>query len=68
MLPQAHDIGQAVSYAHTILGNVIIWVAGLHATAALFHHFILGDNVLTSMLPDWRRVAVSPGKASRHPA
>ena len=55
MLPQAHDVGQTVSYVHTILGNIIIWAAGAHAVAALFHHFVLRDNVLISMLPDWRR-------------
>ena len=54
MLVQAHDVGQAVSYIHTVLGNVIIWGAGLHAAAALFHHFVLRDNVLISMLPAWR--------------
>jgi cytochrome b561 len=57
MLAQAHDVGQAVSYIHTILGNVIIWGAGLHAAAALFHHFVLRDSVLISMLPDWRHPA-----------
>lgn len=62
MLPQAHNVGQAVSYVHTILGNVIIWAAGLHAIAALFHHLVLRDNVLISMLPDWRR---SPASAAR---
>jgi cytochrome b561 len=68
MLPQAHDVGQTMSYVHTILGNVIIWAAGFHAVAALFHHFILRDNVLTSMLPGWRRAAASSDKASREPA
>ena len=51
LLPPAHDLGQTVAYIHTILGNAIIWLAGLHAAAALFHHFILRDNVLRSMLP-----------------
>jgi cytochrome b561 len=68
LLPQAHDVGQTVSYVHTILGNLIVWAAGLHAIAALFHHFVLRDNVLTSMLPDWRRAATSSAKASREPA
>jgi cytochrome b561 len=68
MLPQSHDVGQALSYVHAILGNIIVWVAGLHAVAALFHHFVLRDNVLISMLPDWRRAARSPGKESRERA
>jgi cytochrome b561 len=53
MLPQNHDLGQSLAYIHTILGNVIIWLAGFHAAAALFHHFVLRDNTLRSMLPDW---------------
>jgi cytochrome b561 len=55
MLPLAHDTGQSVANIHTILGNVIIWLAGLHAAAALFHHFVRRDRVLTSMLPAWQR-------------
>jgi cytochrome b561 len=57
MLAQSHDLGQSIANIHTILGNVIIWLAGFHATAALFHHFVLRDSVLTSMLPDWKRSA-----------
>jgi cytochrome b561 len=68
MLPQAHDTGQAVSYIHTILGDVIIWAAGIHAVAALFHHFVLHDNVLTSMLPDWRRSPAGENGIPQKPA
>jgi cytochrome b561 len=39
---------------HELLGNWIVWLAGLHAAAALFHHFFLKDRVLLSMLP-WTR-------------
>jgi cytochrome b561 len=35
---------------HKLAGDAIMWLAGVHATAALFHHFILKDNVLRSML------------------
>jgi cytochrome b561 len=35
----------------------IITLAGLHAAAALYHHFILHDNVLKRMWPGKRRVA-----------
>ena len=40
---------------HQFLGDAIMWVAGLHAAAALFHHFILKDRVLRTMLPIGRR-------------
>jgi cytochrome b561 len=56
MLAPDHDLGQTIAYIHTILGNAILWLAGLHGAAALFHHFILRDNVLTSMLPTWVRL------------
>jgi cytochrome b561 len=51
MLMPAHDVGASVAALHTTLGNIILWVAGLHAVAALFHHFFLRDSVLLSMLP-----------------
>lgn len=35
---------------HKLLGDVIMWLAGLHAAAAIFHHLILKDGVLRSML------------------
>jgi cytochrome b561 len=54
MLPQNHDIGRSVASIHPILGDAILWVAGLHAVAALFHHFVLRDDVLVSMLPGRR--------------
>jgi cytochrome b561 len=44
-------LGHELSAIHETLGSVIIWVAGLHAAAALYHHFFLRDRVLVSMLP-----------------
>ena len=35
---------------HQFLGNFFIAIVGLHAGAALIHHFIFKDNVLKSML------------------
>lgn len=39
---------------HQFLGDAIMVLAGLHAAAAIFHHFVLKDGVLASMLP-WGR-------------
>ena len=36
---------------HKFLGNAILWLAGMHAFAAIYHHIKLRDGVLTSMLP-----------------
>jgi cytochrome b561 len=40
---------------HGLLGDAIMWLAGLHAAAAIFHHVILRDGVLAAMLPFLRR-------------
>jgi len=55
MLPSLHDVGLSVATLHVTLGNIILWVAGLHAFAALFHHFFLRDSVLLSMVPGHSR-------------
>ena len=39
---------------HGFLGDAIITIAGLHAAAAIYHHAILKDGVLVSMLPHGR--------------
>lgn len=36
---------------HGTLGDTILWLAGLHALAALYHHAVLKDGVLAAMLP-----------------
>lgn len=40
---------------HGFLGDAIVWLAGLHAAAALFHQVVLKDGVLATMLP-WGRL------------
>lgn len=50
-IAKAHGLGQRIMEIHTTLGNAILWVAGVHAVAALFHHFYLRDEVLQSMVP-----------------
>ena len=54
LFSRSHSLGESISGIHPLLGDVIIWVAGVHAAAALFHHFILRDGVLLSMLPSRR--------------
>ena len=36
---------------HGFLGDLMIWLAGLHAVAAIVHHVVLKDGVLRAMLP-----------------
>jgi cytochrome b561 len=51
LLARSHAAGAKLAELHTWLGDAILWLAGLHALAALGHHFVLRDGVLVSMLP-----------------
>jgi cytochrome b561 len=51
LVSEFHTLGSIIAEIHTWLGDIILWLAGAHAAAALFHHYILGDRVLISMLP-----------------
>ncbi len=35
---------------HGVLGDMILWLSGMHAVAAILHHVLLKDGVLRSML------------------
>ena len=50
-IAKSHVIGAKLAEVHTWLGDVILWLAGAHAAAALFHHCVFRDGVLRSMLP-----------------
>jgi cytochrome b561 len=49
--PFSKPAHQVVAEAHNWIGWAIIILAGGHAAAAVFHHFVLRDNVLWRMLP-----------------
>ena len=51
-ITQMQSFGQEVMALHITLGEAMLWIAGIHAGAALFHHFYLRDNILRSMLPE----------------
>lgn len=53
MFAKAHALGSVIAEAHSWLGDIILWLAGMHALAALYHHFMLRDDVMRSMLPRW---------------
>jgi cytochrome b561 len=50
-LPQSPQLGLVLANIHGWLGDALIWLAGFHAAAALYHHFWRRDTVLRSMLP-----------------
>ena len=51
LLPQSRALGLVLADVHGWLGDVLIWLAGFHAAAALYHHLWRRDTVLLSMLP-----------------
>ena len=51
ILGVSHAVGATIATIHTWLGDAIMWLAGIHALAAIYHHLFLKDDVLISMLP-----------------
>ncbi len=60
----SHDNGASLAWLHGWLGDAILWTAGLHALAAIYHRVVLHDGVLGSMLPAWTG-RFGSGKADR---
>jgi len=50
LLP-SRTLGLWLADLHGWLGNALIWLAGFHAAAALYHHFWRRDSILLSMFP-----------------
>jgi cytochrome b561 len=48
------DTARTIREIHSLCANGILILAGLHALAALWHHFIRKDDVLERMLPESR--------------
>ncbi|MGH8122993.1 MAG: cytochrome b [Rudaea sp.] len=46
-------LGHSLEDIHETIGTIGYYLVGVHAAAALFHHYILRDNTLRRMLP-WR--------------
>jgi cytochrome b561 len=52
-LPQVGDRAtrKLITHWHGFAANLLLGLAGLHAAAALFHHYIIRDRVLARMVP-----------------
>lgn len=48
-------LAETVEGLHELGGAIGYYLIGFHAAAALFHHYVLRDNVLARMLPGARR-------------
>jgi cytochrome b561 len=44
------NAGELLLDLHPVLADSLMWLAGAHAAAALFHHYILKDDILKSMM------------------
>lgn len=50
-VPLDKSLGHAMFEMHSLLAITLIVLVSLHALAALYHHFVLKDDVLKRMLP-----------------
>jgi cytochrome b561 len=48
------DVRQTIKSLHELIANTGYFIIGLHAAAALFHHYFLRDNTLIRMMPGKR--------------
>ncbi|RLM09346.1 cytochrome B [Gibbsiella quercinecans] len=53
--PADRGAARAVIGWHKTLANLGYWLIGLHAAAALFHHYLVKDNTLLRMMPFRKR-------------
>jgi len=51
LLSPDKPLGKTLQNIHETLGNIGYYLVGLHALAALFHHYWMRDNTLRRMLP-----------------
>ena len=55
------ELADVLSDYHVSLAWILLIVAGLHAAAALWHHFVRRDAVLAAMLPS---LSLARGKST----
>jgi superoxide oxidase len=51
LMGQNKYLGGLIKEIHEAVGTAGYFLIGLHAAAALYHHYILGDNTFRRMLP-----------------
>jgi cytochrome b561 len=64
---QLRQLGLLLASLHGWLGTSLVWLAGFHAAAALYHHFWRRDTVLLSMLPGGRIASEGRSMPRAHP-
>jgi cytochrome b561 len=51
LIDESKDVAKSIKEIHETGATVGYFLVGLHAAAALFHHYVLRDNTLRRMLP-----------------
>ncbi len=51
LISQDKDLYRTLKEVHETIGTFGYYLIGLHAVAALFHHYVMRDNTLSRMLP-----------------
>lgn len=52
LIGESKGLASQIKEIHEFVGTAGYYLIGLHAAAALYHHYIMRDNTLTRMLPD----------------
>jgi cytochrome b561 len=52
LIAENKDLASQIKEVHEFVGTTGYFLIGLHAVAALYHHYIKRDNTLTRMLPE----------------
>ncbi len=52
--PADRAFAHKITEVHELLANAMMSLTGLHAAAALVHHYVLRDRTLLRMLPRFR--------------
>ena len=54
LVAENKELGKQIKEIHETVGTAGYFLIGLHALAALFHHYVMRDNTLCRMLPGKR--------------
>jgi cytochrome b561 len=63
LIAKNKELAHQIKEVHELVGTAGYFLIGAHATAALFHHYILRDSTLRQMLP---RRLMGAGTANAH--
>ncbi len=52
LIAASKETAEWLKEIHHEIGQIFYWIIGLHAAAALVHHYVFKDNTLKRMLPE----------------